>query len=182
MEFTKTADGKLVEAALRGDADSFMLLAERFYPAMVAIGLSILGDHHLAEDAAQESLAKACRNIRSLKEPDCFAAWLANICRNQARDMLRQSPPMESLGDRDVAEVIAERDPDADLMCVAIGRLPAEAKEIIYLRYYDEMSYERISAVLGISEQAVDGRLRRARQVLREHMTREAELEGHRDA
>lgn len=172
------ADGMLVEAARSGDADSFVQLADRFYPAMVAVALSILGDHHLAEDAAQEALAKACRSLQSLKEPDRFAPWLAMICRNQARDLARQAPRMESLGDRDVAQVVAAKGPDVERVRMAIGRLPAEAREIIYLRYYDEMSYQKMSAVLGISQQAVDGRLRRAKELLRERLLREARLES----
>ena len=47
----------LVEAAIGGDTDSFAQLAQRYYPAMVAIAHSVLGDRHIAEDAAQEALA-----------------------------------------------------------------------------------------------------------------------------
>ena len=59
--------------------------------------------------------------------------------------------------DDDTAEAVRE----------AISKLSASARELIFLRYYDGMSYEQMSAVLDISEQAINGRLRRARKKMR---------------
>jgi RNA polymerase sigma factor (sigma-70 family) len=82
-------DSALVEQACKGDTDSFTMLCRRYYPAMVAIAHSIIGDRHLAEDAAQQAFAKAVRKLSQLKNKTKFAAWLAVICRNVARDMTR---------------------------------------------------------------------------------------------
>ena len=54
---------KLVGAALDGDIDSFGQLAQRHYAFMVAIAYSVIGDHQLAEDAAQKAFARAARTI-----------------------------------------------------------------------------------------------------------------------
>ncbi|GAH78369.1 unnamed protein product, partial [marine sediment metagenome] len=59
-------DLTLVEAAMDGDADSFTELCRRHYPAMVAIAHSVLGDRHLAEDAAQQAFARAARRLPQL--------------------------------------------------------------------------------------------------------------------
>jgi len=82
-------DLTLVEASVDGDADSFTELCKRYYPAMVAIAHSIIGDRHLAEDAAQQTFAKAVRKLSQLKNKTKFAAWLAAICRNVAKDIAR---------------------------------------------------------------------------------------------
>jgi len=50
---------------------------------------------------------------------------------------------------------------------------------VVFLRFYDGLSYDQISAVLGISEQAIDGRLRRAKKKLVEHLRREGFDEVH---
>jgi len=84
---TEKPDFELVEAAVNGDVDGFTVLCGRYYPAMVAIAHSVLGDKHLAEDAAQDALAKACRKLGQLRNKDRFAGWLAAICRNVAMDM-----------------------------------------------------------------------------------------------
>ena len=55
----------------------------------------------------------------------------------------------------------------------ALSHLPAEAKEVIFLRFYDGLSYEQISAALGISEQAINGRLRRAKRKLAQYLRRD---------
>ena len=69
----------MVEAAGRGDADAVAGLYERYYAAMVWVAYSVLLDRPLAEDAAQQAFAAACRKIRSLRQPDRFGPWLSEI-------------------------------------------------------------------------------------------------------
>jgi len=64
------------------------------------------------------------------------------------------------------------RRPQVWMRPAAVKHLPAEAREVSFLRFYDGLSYDRISAVLGISEQAINGRLRRAKKQLGEHLRR----------
>jgi RNA polymerase sigma-70 factor, ECF subfamily len=163
-------DEELVLAAACGDVDSFMMLCQRYYASLVAIAHAVLGDHHLSEDAAQEALAKACRRLGDLNSPSRFGAWLAAICRNEAKDMLRRAPRTESLGERDVPEGISEQNPDVEAMKQALDSMPVESRELLYLRYRNELSYEAIAALLDISPQAVNGRLRRAKQDVRERL------------
>ena len=72
-----TPDNMLVERAIAGDGDSFTELCRRYYPAMVAIGHAILGDRHLAEDAAQQGFAKAALNLPRLNKTERFGSWVA---------------------------------------------------------------------------------------------------------
>ena len=83
------SETQLVEAAQNGHLESFGALYERYHSPMVALAYSILANRDLAEDAAQEVFAIACRDIGSLKSKKRFAAWLAGICRNTSRQMLR---------------------------------------------------------------------------------------------
>ncbi len=172
-------DSALVEAATNGDADSFTELCRRYYPAMVAIAHSVLSDRHLAEDAAQQAFAKAARKLPQLKKKGKFAGWLAVICRNAARDMARtvgagpRACPITCTAD-DLSTIAAESHQDGPTETVkeAISKLSASAREVVFLRYYDGMPYEQISAVLGISEQAINGRLRRAKKKLANYLRR----------
>jgi RNA polymerase sigma-70 factor (ECF subfamily) len=146
---------------------------------MVAIAHSVLGDRHLAEDAAQQAFARAARRLPQLKKKGQFAGWLAVICRNAARDMARtvgagpRARPI-TCTDEDLSTIAAEphQDGPTDAVKEAISKLSASAREVIFLRYYDGMSYEEISAVLGISEQAINGRLRRAKKKLANYLQR----------
>ena len=69
-------DTATVKAAIKGDIDSFTQLARHYYPAMVAIAHSVLGDRDLAEDAAQEAFARAAVRLPQLRQKRKFAGWL----------------------------------------------------------------------------------------------------------
>ena len=165
-------DTALVRASIEGDAESFTELCRRYYPAMVAIAHSVLGDRHLAEDAAQQALAKAAVKLPQLKRENRFAHWLAVICRNAARDLAHSTEVFHS--DEALSTRAAKSDPDDSTEAVneALNKLSDSAREVVYLRFYNGLSYEQISAVLGISEQAINGRLRRAKKKMAEYLRR----------
>ena len=166
-------DTTLVEAAIDGDEESFTELCRRYYPAMVAIAHSMLDDRHLAEDAAQEAFAKAAVKLPQLRQRKKFAGWLAAICRNAARDMTRRTDELKLTEEFSIVAGQPEQDESAEAVHQAISRLSAPAKELVFLRYYDGLSYERISAVLGISQQAINGRLRRAKKKMAGYLRRQ---------
>ncbi len=165
-------DLALVEQACNGDTDSFTELCRRYYPAMVAIAHSIIGDRHLAEDAAQQTFAKAVRKMPQLKNKSKFAAWLAVICRNAALDLAHNRERLQSAEDLSMIAAESHENDVADAVKEALNKLSASAREVVFLRYYDGMSYEQISAVLGISEQATNGRLRRAKKKMANYLKR----------
>jgi RNA polymerase sigma-70 factor (ECF subfamily) len=166
-------DTTLVKAAIAGDSDSFTQLARYYYPAIVAIAHSILGNRDSAEDAAQLAFARAAVKLPQLKDNKKFAGWLAVICRNAAKDMARrQKGPDASDGYTKVVNK-PEKDNSKEAVKAALKKLSDSAREIIYLRYYDGLSYEQISSVLGISEQAINGRLRRAKKKMAEYLRRQ---------
>lgn len=163
---------QLIEAATGGDIECFGLLCRQYYAAMVAVGYSVLGEHQLAEDAAQESFARALVNLRNLKSKERFAPWLAGICRNVAKDMLANKiRRINSKAPPQTAEP-GNLDENDRLIRRAIEQLPDTAKELVVLRYYDGLSYEQISSVLGISPAAINGRLTRAKRKMANYLRR----------
>ncbi|MCK4999590.1 MAG: hypothetical protein KAS23_08640, partial [Anaerohalosphaera sp.] len=86
---TEKTEIRLVQNAVNGDLESFGLLCEKYYAAMVAIACSVIADKHLAEDVVQTAYGKALVGIGGLKDKKLFAAWLGRICRNAAKDMVR---------------------------------------------------------------------------------------------
>lgn len=169
---TQKPDTTLVRSAINGDAEGFTELCNRYYPAMVAIAHSVLDDRHLAEDAAQQAFAKAAVKLPQLKKENRFAGWLAVICRNIAKDIARRTENLQSADELSIAATEPRDDETTEVVRQAISKLPASARELIFLRFYDGMSYEQISAVLGISEQAINGRLRRVKKKLAGYLGR----------
>lgn len=170
----------LLQAALNGDADSFNGLCERYYSAIVAIAYSRLSDRNLAEDAAQEAFFVAFRDISRLKKASHFGRWLAKICRNIASDMAKARARNKLVSIEDCAFPSNDRnkhDNYTEAVRSIIAELPVKIREVIFLRYYNHMSYLQISNVLGISEEAVNGRLRRAKKIVAKQLLREASVE-----
>jgi len=164
---------KLVGNAQQGCIDSFGILYERYYKAMNAIALAILTDKELAEDAAQEAFAIACKDIGNLKNKDKFAPWLAGICRNVSRQMLKTNKI--KLNSSIVECISSQKDEHSQKQAAiknALGNLKDSERELINLRYYDNLPYERIASVLHISTQAVHGRLIRTKRKIAKHLKR----------
>lgn len=167
---TESTDEILVRRALAGDTAGFAQLCTRYYPALVAMAHAIVGDGHLAEDAAQEAVAEACRRLRTLRKPGRFGSWLGAICRNVAKDMLTDRARL-----RGAAEGLVETGPSDNgeakaALNRAVRALPDHMRQVVFLRYYNALTYEQMSSVLGLSEQAINGRLRRARKRIAGHM------------
>ena len=171
-QVAREPDTALVKAAIEGDAESFTKLAKRYYPVMVAIAHSILGDRDLAEDAAQLSFARAAVKLPQLKESKKFAGWLSAICRNAAKDLARRENSRRTNDELSSLAVKSDKDNSYEFVKEALNKLSTSAREVIYLRYYDGLSYEKISSVLGISEQAINGRLKRAKKKMAEYLRR----------
>jgi len=164
------AERELVEAAVGGDIESFGELCGRYYAAMVAVAYAVLSDHQLAEDAAQESFARALVRLRALNDKRRFAAWLAAICRNVAKDMVTNR--VRHISTEDLTQVAEKNSDDENILAIrrAIEQLPYESRELVVLRYYDGLSYEQIGSILGISPAAINGRLARAKRKMIEYL------------
>ena len=168
-------DPILVGRALGADVEAFGRLCRRYYPSLVAVADSILMDHHLAEDAAQEALAHACRQLPGLKKPEIFGPWVAAICRNVAKDMLRdrsrqQAVPVEGNDPPQARD--GSGDGQMELVTEGLRRLPLHLREVVYLRFYNDLTYQQMAQVLGETPESIDGRLRRAKKKIAEYLTR----------
>ena len=117
----------------------------------------------LGNQQIEVSMVKLC----GLKNKTKFAPWLAAICRNVAKDMVtarRKQVCSENIWQ--AVEDKAGGDEQAETVRNAIEKLAAAERELVVLRYYNSLSYEQISAVLGISKPAINGRLKRAKRKL----------------
>lgn len=164
----QATDEQLVAAACQGDLASFGQLYDRHYRLAVAIARSRLSDWHLAEDAAQESFAIVCRTLGKLQQGDRFPQWLGTICRRTASRLALGRPNHEPLSDY--------REPvnDSSLAMLreqvheAVEQLDESSREIVLLHYFGGLTYDDIAGVIGLSTQAIHGRLQRARRKLAE--------------
>lgn len=158
----------LVEAASGGDVAAFEVLVHRNQRRVYRVALRMLGSEADAEDAAQEALLAAWLALPDFRGESAFSTWLYRIVTNECLRVLAArrvwEPLSERLEERGVgpqqrAEV-RER-----LAAVAAGilALTPEQRAPLVLRELEGLSYEEIAQVLGVTVEAVKGRLHRAR-------------------
>lgn len=172
------ASVRLVRQALAGDAASFGELIDRHERAALAVAYAATRDASLAADAVQEACLKAWHKRHALADPERFAGWLLHIVRRCALDQLRGRKSIQTLGAMedtrpaaesgdDAAERLMRRETDERIRA-ALDELDDESRLAVTMRYYDGCAAKQIAEVLGCSPAAVDMRLKRARDKLRD--------------
>ena len=151
----------LVLRARSGDHDAFDVLARSVTARLYAIALRILRDVHLAEDSVQDSLVDGWRDLRALRDPALFDAWMTRILvRNCYRSAKRVRaarrltvPNTEHASDHSAQ--VAER----DRLAQAFGHLTPEHRVVVVLRYYLEWEPAEIADALGVAPGTIRSRL-----------------------
>jgi RNA polymerase sigma-70 factor, ECF subfamily len=157
-----------VTAAKDGDMSGLHFLYVRFADDVCGYVRSIVRDPHTAEDITQNVFAKLMTAIRKYEPRDVpFAAWILRVARNVALDHLRarRQIPFEEVrtSDEGQDEMSFDR-----LECLrdALGRLPADQREVLVLRHIAGMSPGEIADRLGKTEGSVHGLHHRGRGAL----------------
>lgn len=134
------------------------------------------GDRALAEDVTQETWLRAVREWRKSGPPDRPIAWLTTVARNLLASYFRKHParlasatPVESLADTAAAPAAESSDVRA-AVTDALGRMPPAEAQLLEAYHFDDRRVAHIALTAGVSERAVEGRLRRARQRLRREL------------
>jgi len=128
------------------------------------------GNRELTEDIVQESYLRALNNWKLKAMPDSPLAWLKRVARNILIDFLRKRK-WDSPVEIEDNPGIDHQKPDDRIRSLetflAISSLKKKKTQIIEAFYYEGMSVKEIAVEMNISERAVEGQLRRARQALR---------------
>jgi RNA polymerase sigma factor (sigma-70 family) len=163
---------ELVQRAMAGDHDAFSELARGAIGRLYAAALLILRDQARAEDATQEALVAAWRDLSALRDPDRFDAWLHRLlvraCYREARQGRRRwAVEMEVRPSRPVEPDLAPDLVDRDELERGFRRLDADQRSILVLRYYLGLSVDEVAAALGIPLGTAKSRLHRATAAMR---------------
>ncbi len=170
-------DESLARGWQRGDEASARAVVDRYADALGAVAYGILNDHSLAEEAVQESFARAARTIRQLKDPQRIGSWLVTIARNAAYDLhrkraIRRETPLAGVDAATAADPgrDARRNELADRIRSVVATLPEDQRDLFLMKYMADMSYAAIAATLGITPEAVSQKLWRIRRKLQQEL------------
>jgi RNA polymerase sigma-70 factor, ECF subfamily len=165
-------DPRLVARAQAGDREAFAALAADSLARLNAVARLILRDDDGADDAVQEALLAAWRNIRALRDADRFGAWLnrllINACYDRGRRVRRrrvveiQAAPIDEPATSDTQASLALH----DLLERGLARLPTDQRAAIVAVYYLDLPIKDAAAMLGIPDGTLKSKLHRSLNAL----------------
>ena len=174
------SDGHLVSKAVAGDVAAYETLVCRWSARLIAYLRARVHRDDVAEDLAQEVLLRGYRKLRTLKSPDRFGSWLLSIAHAAALDWLkakaRSEVSFEDVSGRsrggltdgspapDELQLANER---RELLIESVQSLPEPLREVLLIYYYDEVTYQEMADMLGVSTATINARLTKARATLR---------------
>lgn len=169
-------DEALAEKAAAGDMNAFEDLVDRHRMAVYRLARSVTGNHHDADDAAQETFLRVYRALGSYDPNRPFKPWLKRITYNTSLNTVRAGKSRSrGIVDGDLPE-IADSNPaqpermeaDQNIASVdhAVQNLPSDLRVTLLLRAVEGMSYKDIATAMGVKIGTVMSRLSRARERL----------------
>jgi RNA polymerase sigma-70 factor (ECF subfamily) len=174
---TGLSDAELVAAVLAGNIDAFSGLVRRYQETCTRFAVRMLGSRVDADDALQSAFMRAFRGLRSCKDPSHFGGWLYQIVINECRTYASRQrkrdlrfPPSADAIERAVAPG-SEEEVDRDVgghIERALSMLPTEQREAFLLKHVEELTYDEMSAMTGVSVPALKMRVKRACDGLRD--------------
>jgi RNA polymerase sigma-70 factor (ECF subfamily) len=184
-----------VRKAQAGDTAAMTALIENNRVWVRGIAYSVLGDAHLAEDAAQEVCVRVVRHLRGLDTPEAFRPWVYRMTRNVALSMAQRrertpqplSLEVEQLQNSckvsrgEAPGACLENEEGMNSILETIHRLPEIYREVLVLKHVRELSYHEMSGILGVSVKSLEVRLVRARKLLQDRLGRRFERGRKRD-
>ena len=161
----------LVIRCQTGDDVALAELVDRYQPRLRYYLGRMLAGSAAAEDAAQDVWYDVVRAVPRLANPGAFRAWLYRIARDRAWRILRRRPPSHiSIEEVEVAANGAADDfraEDVARVHAALDQIAPEHREVVVLRFIEDMSYEEIARVAGCPLGTVRSRLHHAKRALR---------------
>lgn len=158
------------------EAEGFTEFCRREYPRLVGLLSLHCRDVHVAEEFAQEALARACDRWRRVSQMDAPGAWVHRVGMNLVNSWFRRRRAERKAHVRLQGDVARHHGPDVPghlAVRQAVLGLPARQRAVLGLRYFADMSVAETAATLGISDDAVKAHTRRAVAALRAHLAPE---------
>jgi RNA polymerase sigma factor (sigma-70 family) len=183
LEPVKNIQTALVAKACKGDAEAQCWLYHQYSKAMFNICTRMTGNLSDAEDLLQESFLIAFKQLHQLKAADQFGGWLKRIVINECIRFSKKTFYWEEWDNDKMNEVADEeivwwKTVDFSLIHNEIKGLPEGCRQVFTLYVLEDYPHREIAASLGISESTSKSQYHRAKQLLKERITKQLNIHG----
>ncbi len=157
-----------------GDKDAFAELIERYQAPLRYFISRLSANPETAEDIFQDTWLTVIRRIHTLKKIDAFSTWLYRIARNKVYQQFRRKKKLSELNENIAVPNNTENDvfssEDAAKVHRCLKELLPEYREVLMLRFLEQMSYEQISQVINCKLGTVKSRIHYAKLALKKEL------------
>ena len=189
-----SADGQLISLAKQGDQQAFSKLMKKYRDSIFFTVLKMINNRDDAEDIVLITFSKAFNNLQNYNEEFAFSTWLFKIATNNCIDFLRkkriqttslyhnssdESEELKPIGIKDKNLDPAEsimKDQRVHKIREIVEQMNPKYKQLIELRYFDELSYEEIAEKTDLPLGTVKAQLFRAKDMLYNNLKATKEL------
>jgi len=163
------SDRDLIADVAEGNEQAFRQLYDRFADRVFRYAYTILHAKHLAEEVAQETMIAVWKGAGKYAGRSKASTWIFGIARNQAYSLIRKEKRTERVPDIS----LVEPDPAPGIhrqekVTEALQGLSKDHREVVFLTFYEGLSYGEISSILGIPTGTVKSRMFHAKKHLGE--------------
>lgn len=166
---------ELVIAAQSGDNEAFYGLISLYSSNLYKIAYCYLESNNEALEAVQEVTCRAYIKLKKLKEPKCFKTWITRILINYCIDELKRSNKLAELNMDMEAEENTSNVENLDLQA-ALSKLDSKYKQVIVLKYFQDMTTEDIAKALEKPEGTIKTWLHRGLNTLRKYFKKDGDI------
>jgi RNA polymerase sigma-70 factor (ECF subfamily) len=178
-------DSELIAQAAAGDHSAFHLLVERHRSMVYRVAYQFAGNHHDAEDIAQDVFIKVYRSLGRFRQDAQLTSWIYRIVMNACIDHRRRQMSAGAAPFGDEAELMMLNTPEdapgpeqqayagelGEVLETEINRLPPGQRIVFIMRHHQGLKLGEIADALGLAEGTVKRQLHAAVQRLRQALT-----------
>lgn len=177
----------LIARARGGDREAFGALVEQYRDNVYRLTYRMCGNPYDADEAAQEAFVAAWRALPNFRGDAKFSTWLYRLATNAAIDLMRrekrhhasaESEMPDIADDRESPQESVERTEQQEAVQKALSALSEEYREILLLRYMEELDYSEIAEVLHLPSGTVKSRINRAKAALKSALLKSGNIFG----
>ena len=177
----------LISRARGGDREAFGALVEQYRDNVYRLAYRMCGNAYDADEAAQEAFVAAWRALPNFRGDAKFSTWLYRLTTNAAIDVMRREKRHQTVGDGEMVDLAddadspqerVERTEQQEAVQKALATLSEEYREVLLLRYMEELDYAEIADVLQLPSGTVKSRINRAKAALKTALLKSGNIFG----
>lgn len=149
-------DNQQITKAIQGDDEALVDYLKSISSLLMKTSMALLGDKDQAKDCISETIAKVYKQRRKVKQPEFFQTWIIRILINECKDELKRNHRYIALPED--FDIPSPQEEDYSFVKETMEKLPFELKQILVLKFFNQLTFKEISAVLIIPESTIKSR------------------------